>query len=650
MLKKDTKYRSCVRSLIFTALLLFCTYAYTQSHQGNDTLIRIAAVKPVNISDRITIFPTDTLIRLQSSIVPSGIYTKDKSIIFFDSLKVRASKNSLTKKIYDIIIVAPDTAIKKQITAKSDENYLNYSGRRIRKILIHRLNVFGSNLYKPAENDPEKTDNLLNKTHVNTNERIIRKNLLFAEGDTISPLTLSDNERILRQLSFIDDARIIVVPVSDGESDILVLTKDVYSLGGSFSYQGLKKGTISVFEKNILGIGHEFGLEVPYNSKATDSPGIGFHYLIDNMWKSFINLNLFYLDGLGEKTYGFNLTRNLISSTTKYAGGISVRQMYTTEDLNNTLPVPQPFRFNFQDYWLSRSILINKESVSRIIIGARYTNNNVYDRPFILPDSYYYLQKYRLYIGSIAYSVQKYYKTNLIYGYGRTEDIPYGGLFRITLGKEHNEFQDFRKRMYMGAEAAFGKSTKALGYFYASAGIASYLDGTQTRQGLLSLNMKYFSNLLTIGDQKIRNFVNIGYTRGFDRNTDEFISINTDNGFTGFKNDSITGTQRLSVSLESVLFSPLNIYDFRFAFFGFTDFAFLCGSNQLLGNGNILTGLGVGIRIRNDNLVFNTFQMRIGFYPNPPLYSKINHFSVSGEQLLSPNNFDSGPPSIIPYR
>ncbi len=91
----------------------------------------------------------------------------------------------------------------------------------------------------------------MNKTHFNTNENIIRKNLLFSEGDTISPLILSDNERILRQLPYIDDARIIVVPVSDDEADIVVYTKDVYSLGGSFTYNGLKKGNVSVFDKNI---------------------------------------------------------------------------------------------------------------------------------------------------------------------------------------------------------------------------------------------------------------------------------------------------------------------------------------------------------------------------------------------------------------
>jgi len=643
------KYRRSFRTFIIVALLFFCNHAYPQNRLVNDTIIRISPGTFIHIRDSISFFSNDALFRLPSTLIPATVSKRDRNLMFFDSLKVRASKNLLTKKLYDFVIVSPVATEKKRITGTSDANYISYSGKKIRKINIQRLNVFGANINNPASIEPKKIENLLNKTHVNTTESIIRKNLLFSEGDTISPLTLSDNERILRQLSYIDDARIIVVPVSDDEADIVVLTKDVYSLGASYSYKGLKKGSVSLFEKNIFGMGHEFGLEMPFDTNAPDSPGFGVHYLADNIWKSFINLKLYYLDGLGEKTYGFSLSRKLVSSTTKYAGGISVRQMYTTEDLD-TLPVPQPLKYNLQDYWLSRSFLINKESVSRIIIGARYTNNNVFDRPFILRDSYYYLQKYRMYLGSAAFSIQKYYKTNLIYSYGRTEDIPYGGLFRVTVGREFNEFNEFKKRTYLGAEIALGKSSKGLGYFYTSAGLSTYLNGNQTEQGLFSLGIKYFSNLLNLGNNMIRNFVYVDYTRGFDRFTDEFLVFNNDNGFSGFKNDSISGTQRLSVSLESVLFSPVNLYGFRFAFFGFTDLSFLSGTNEIIGNGYTLSGIGLGIRIRNDNMVFNTFQLKFGFFPNPPSYSKINHLTASGEQLLRPNNFDSGPPSIIPYR
>jgi hypothetical protein len=98
------------------------------------------------------------------------------------------------------------------------------------------------------------------------------------------------------------------------------------------------------------------------------------------------------------------------------------------------------------------------------------------------------------------------------------------------------------------------------------------------------------------------------------------------------------------------LFSPVNIYGFRFAFFGFSDFAFLSGTNEIIGRGFALSSIGIGIRIRNDNMVFNTLQVRIGYFPNPPDYSTISPIIVSGEQLLRPANFEPGPPAIMLYR
>jgi len=634
------------RSLIFLTLLLSCLNGHSQDHAVNDSLKKI----PVDVVNRVTnvisVFSKNFLLTIPSNIVPASVKIKDKNLIFFDSLKARASKNQLTKRLYSFVIVNTDTTFKKQFTGSSDASYKSFTGKRIRKITIHRLKVFGSNINNPVADGPSKIENLLNKTHFNTNENIIRKNLIFSEGDIISPLTLSDNERLLRQLPYIDDARIVVLPVSDDEADVEVFTKDVYSIGGSYEYRGLKKGAISVFDKNIFGMGQEFGLDMPYNNTLPESPGFGAHYLANNIAKSFIDLNVFFLHGLGEKTYGFDLSRKLVSSSTKYAGGISVRMMYTSEDLD-TMQIPAPLKYNLQDYWLSRSFLINKESVSRIIIGARYTNNNVFNHPLILPESFHNLQKYKMFLASAALSIQKYAKTNLIYGYGRTEDIPYGALFKFTVGREFNEF---KQRTYLGGEASFGRTSRPLGYFYTYGGLSTYINKQNTEQGLLTLGVNYFSNLMNIGRSRIRNFVYLHYTRGFGRYTNEYLKFINENGFSGFQNDSVTGTQRLSVSLESVLFSPVNLYGFRFAFFGFTDFSFLSGTTEKLGNGYALSSIGIGIRIRNDNLVFNTLQIRIGYFPNPPVYSRISPVNISGEQLLRPANFEPGSPAVIPYR
>jgi hypothetical protein len=640
------EYKSSLRSWIFIALLLFCNAAYPQSRPENDSLEKISPDILNKIRNNISLFSIEALLCVPSSKVPTTVSVRDKNFIFFDSLKAKAGKNQLTRRLYNFVIIHHDTVYKKQFTGTSEAVFLNYSGKRIRKIIIQRLNVFGADINNPTSTNPKKIENILNKTHFNTNEIIIRKNLLFSEGDRISPLVLSDNERILRQLPYIDDARILVVPVSEDEADIVVFTRDVYSLGGTYTYKDLNKGSVSIFDKNIFGMGHEFGFEIPFDNTVPNSPGFGVHYIADNIAKTFINLNVYYLNGLGQRTYGFDLTRKLVSSTTKYAGGICVKQMYTSANINILL-VPEPLKYNLQDYWLSRSFLINRESVSRIIIGARYTNNNVFDHPIIQPESFYDLQKYRIYLSSVALSIQKYTKTNLIYSYGRTEDIPYGALFKITTGREFNEF---KLRTYLGAEVSFSQSNKALGYFYTYGGFATYLNKNQTEQGVLSMGMNYFSNLINLGNSRIRNFIYIHYTRGFGRYTNECLKFITDNGFTGFKNDSVVGTQRFTVSLESVLFSPVNLYGFRFAFFGFSDFSFLSGTNEMLGNGYTLSSIGVGIRIRNENMVFNTIQLRIGYFPNPPPNSAISPVNFSGEQLLRPANFEPGPPAIIPYR
>ena len=649
MFNAGLTYKRFVGLFIILALLFNCHSLLSQHRNKVESHGTIqGAIYPAR--DSIPLNPKDTVIGHTSLIQPR--VATDKFLLMMDSLKVKTSKNLIAQKIFDLLIVSRDPVNKKQITEASDFGFLMHIGKTIRKIEIMRLNVFGTNINAPLYYEPNKIQSLLNKTHINTNESIIRRSLLFSEGDKISALTLSDNERLLRNLPFIYDARIIVLPVSDSDADIVVITKDVFSIGGSTSFNGIKAGRVAVFDKNILGMGHQLDLRMPYDARAVRSPGFGIDYTINNIRQSFIKLNLNFYDGfnyttlLKEKSYGFALNREFVSATTKYAGGISVNHMTTVANLDYTLPVPELVKYNLQDYWLSRSFLINKESVTRIILGARYKNNNVFDRPFIYPYSYYYLQKYRIFLGSLSLSTQKFYKTNLIYSYGRTEDIPYGGQLKLTAGREINEF---KKRMYYGADVSVGKSSQSFGYFYGTVGLASFFNETQSEQGIVFFNMKYFSNLWTVRDYIIRNFVNVHYVKGFDRYIDEKVTFNSDNGLSGFRNDSVSGGQRFTISLESVVFSPVNFYGFRLAFFGFADASVLRAKNPALESNSLLSGIGFGIRIRNNNLLINTFQIRLGFFPNLPAYSRISHLTFSGEQLLRPRTFEPGPPSIIPY-
>ncbi|MGD0582029.1 MAG: hypothetical protein ABR974_03685 [Bacteroidales bacterium] len=637
------------RMIRLSVILIFSVHfinANSQPSEPQDTISRILKGSLILIKDFKYFITKDTTISIPTNLIKSRYIPDKGTVIFYDSLKNKASKTLFTKALFDLVIVRPDTVDQQKIINKSDDRFKAFSGVRIRKITIQRLNAFGANVSNPGYYQPTGTEKILNETHVNTRENVIRKNLIFNEGDSISPLKLADNERILRQLPYIEDARIIVVPVSAEEADIIVITKDVYSLGASYSFRGKNRGSFWLFDKNLIGSGHEFQIEVPYSVNSSDSPGIGLTYYLNNIKKSFANLTLSYYNGLGKRSYGGSLIRNLVSSETKYAGGITINQMYTSANLD-TLPVPAPLYYNYQDYWLQRSFLVDRNTVTRIIGGIRFINDNIFERPQINPDSYYALQKKEDFLGSIAFSRQKFYKTNLVYSYGRAEDIPYGGLFRITGGAERNEFKN---RAYLAADGAFGGSLPSIGYFQYSAGIGAFLRSGSTEQGVLTTQLMYISNLSISGEFKLRNFVTIDFTRGFSRYTDEYITILKENGFTGFSNDSLRGGQRVRLSLESVLFTPGSYLGFHFAFFGFADMAFLAGTKQIISNGAFVTGIGVGLRIRNDNLVFNTFQIRLGFFPNAPEYTEQTNLIISGEQQLVPTTFVPGPPALIPYR
>ena len=205
-------YRYKARRLLFSAVLaLLTTSVHSQMRSEPDTLIQINLRDYYILRENLMNFGINWPADIPNKLIPPSLSDNDRNPLFFDSLNVKASKYLITKKLYDFVVVSNKPSTSNQITGSSEDDYVKYSGKIIRKIEIKRLNVFGTDINNPLVQPSGKMVNILNKTHTNTIERIIRKNLLFTEGDTLSPILLSDNERILRQLPYIDDSRIIVI-------------------------------------------------------------------------------------------------------------------------------------------------------------------------------------------------------------------------------------------------------------------------------------------------------------------------------------------------------------------------------------------------------------------------------------------------------
>ncbi len=121
---------------------------------------------------------------------------------------------------------APIPQTDSQVWNSRQNSFNVYGGKQIRYIYYNQLKVFGTTI-EDTSVVPSKLIRFANMLHYDTRVWMIRQSLFFSEGDTVNAYKLVDNERYLRRLPFIQDARIYVINSyqSNDSIDIVVLNK-----------------------------------------------------------------------------------------------------------------------------------------------------------------------------------------------------------------------------------------------------------------------------------------------------------------------------------------------------------------------------------------------------------------------------------------
>jgi predicted dienelactone hydrolase len=104
-----------------------------------------------------------------------------------------------------------------------------------------------------------------NLVAVHTPEKLLRKFILFHEGDSFDPAKLAETERNLRALTFLKSAAVTAGEPHDGVVDITVATQDALTtdINADFSNDGGRSlYDVEVTQKDILGSGSEVDVEV----------------------------------------------------------------------------------------------------------------------------------------------------------------------------------------------------------------------------------------------------------------------------------------------------------------------------------------------------------------------------------------------------
>ncbi len=541
----------------------------------------------------------------------------------------------------------------------------------VRRVTITPFDAFGYSLNDSLRQPHTFLEKSGNALHIRTARSRIRQVLLFRPGQPLLPQALAESERLLRQTNEILDARVLVNErtASRDSVDILVYTTDVFSITAGYELRGGPgQAIVTAGDQNFLGLGHQLDNRYQYGRDLPQDWGYEATYRVP--FRNFVYAEGHYFNEFESHSGGVAVRRDFYSPSARWAGAFTADVFNQRLVLPRDVPLPdqQPdFRirsFTSQSLWVGRALRLRSydlgyENPGRLIIAASLAHENHTTNPTATPETPAGSPDDRtrtLVLGSVGYSVRRYYKDKYLFGFGRTEDVPAGTLLSFTTGIERNPVGP---RRYFDVHIAGAGYSERQGYLYGSLDFGTFqrVNDGGWEQGLLSGQFLYFTRRYRMGSYQSRHLLNTRVTAGFNRYPAEVLlsGINSNpDGVRGFQPiNPILATSRFLANYEGTVYTPLSLLGFRVAMLAFADLAVV---NERIGGGSpfgnnapVYSGFGLGLRFRNELTVLRTFQLLLGYYPRGQLSANGLRLFESNRDSYNFSDFSFGQPSVVQY-
>lgn len=572
-----------------------------------------------------------------------------------DTISHRSKLRRMFDKGVGYLVTDASDTIKNE---ESADPFQEFEGKIIRSISIRQIG-FETSIYDSTKKTRKIITDLANVLHWASSETTIRNHLFVREGELVNPFLLADNERFLRDLDFILDSRIVVAPVGDSDSvDLVVITRDVVSLGARFGGSPPSSVKFSLFDANFLGGGQRLQFDGLFDNVRNPGFGYGVYFRKSSIMGSLANVEIGYTQLNEGRSYGdedefayyFKIDRPLVSPYSRLAGGIEVSDNWSENVYQKPDTIFLDYNYSIIDTWFGYNIGIHKKvnDRRRYFVAARYFNGS-YLSP---PDQPEYETKLRyndikgvLYEGT--FYRQNYYKTRYVYGFGRTEDVPYGIRTSVALG--YLTVSEI-SRPYAAYKLQYSAANKGGDFYQIAFQTGSFMNGNDAfEDAIIDLQARYFTKAFSLRRYKIRAGMTAGIARLVNKHVGDSLNI-TRNEIHGFSPDSLFGTQRLNLRSQVALYTPWQLIGFRFAPFAGMDWARLyCPEGDC--RTHTIIGLNAGFRTRNENLIFGTIEVRGTYVPDNGVGEREFYFEVRQHIRIKNSGQFAGPPRpVIPGR
>jgi hypothetical protein len=585
---------------------------------------------------------------------------KDTTKIYSD-IESFSKKGRFTKFMYSLIfkpVVSSSTQkkVKKKVYKKLIQKpYSVFEGKIIRHINIETLDPFGYSIGDTIFREPNFLSKTGNELHVKSQRITIRNLLLIHQNQVFDSLLVKESERLVRSQRYIRDVSFFVKAAAKGSDsvDIYIRELDIWSITpkGSIS---TSSSSINLADKNFLGLGHEFQGDFTRNY----TEGINaYHtnYSIPNIKNSYVRGTVhFAKEGNKNFNQSFSIDRPFFSPFANWAAGVTFAQQFFNDSAHyDNLHLDMlRYKFNSQDFWVGNAMQLWKGHTEYIrttnfISTVRFLRVRYLEQPSELFDTQHLFTDENFYLASIGVSTRRYVQDKYIFKFGITEDVPVGKVFSLTGGYQEKSQTD---RIYLGARVSMG-SFYPWGYLSSNFEYGTFIHASRIEEGVFTAGLNYFTGLIEIGKWKFRQFVKPQVTIGFNRFASDSLTLNDGYGLDGFQSTSLQGMSRLLLNLQTQAYAPWNFIGFRFGPFISYSLGMLGDEANGFKKSKIYSKIGVGVLIKNENLVFNTFQISLSFYPIIPGSGnnifKINSFSTADFGF---RDFEIGKPGPVDFR
>jgi hypothetical protein len=566
------------------------------------------------------------------------------------TLKTKGENNFITRNIFSLVIkdIPP---LKAQMAVNSALYFAPFTGKRIGKIRFLQLDVFGTSLQDTLQQATGWVVRTANVIHMNSTNEKLRMQLLFNSGEKVNPQLMAENEKIIRDLPYIQDVAIELSSSLIGTDivDVLVIVREKFEYGISGNWSS-GSSELSIVDQNIFGLGNQFSAAMVYNSVEKPNWGGSFNYEISDLGGKFIRTGVGFTNTYREKGWNAYLDKRFIAAKNDWAGGISLERVFTDFYLTpySYTKLDTAASYLNADLWYGRQFITSNlySAIGNVIVAGRYLHQDYYSGDNENSENTLF-RNHDFVVGSFGISKRHLFKNNKIYGYGITEDIPYGRYAEIAMGLD---IDSDNARPYFHFRYSKANILKGGAYFKWEVGVGGFMNNSQVEQGALLLSTNSFTNFIYINHHPYRFFFNLELLSGFNRFKEEYLVINRRFGIRDYFSLDTKGTNRLRLNVESVRFLGWNYFGFRFANYFFADAAFLSDNLQTILHDKFYSGIGLGIRVHNESLVFNVLEIRLSWIPIAPKSIAPFIFNAFGQPKARFDDFMGGKPQDILYQ